>query len=348
MAKVKTLNMKASLESQGYPVETNPSFKIDINRDEMKKVFLDLDSTQFISRFKWKGLPKNIYSWNIERMLYTRGSIALGKVGKTFFFLPYVSTSGLNVNGLATEIQLITYNGINENEGANFGGKLPVNLSGKYDEKAKAIILYDRFTAFTTSSGGVSRMYLQMQIIEQIVNRLSYLNINLVNSQGKNVIICRDEKQADVIRKELESIYNSTKNFALIRSNFDVQVINNDVEYKEQELWEDIVSWNNLRLECLGIENNGLFNKKERQLTGEVSTSAGQTSAVLRNSYNARKFFVEQVKEQFGNDPDFKEQFGEDFDVEIDEENVLRETITNEQNENVSRETIEKGEEENV
>ena len=192
-------------------------------------------------------------------------------------------------------------------------------------------------------------MYLQLQIIEQIVNRLAYLNINLVNSQGKNVIICRDEKQAGVIKKELEALYSSSNNFALIRSMFDVQVINNEVDYREQELWEDIVSWNNLRLECLGIANNGLFNKKERQITGEISRSDEQTSAVLYNSLQARKFFVEQVKEQFGNDPDFKEQFGEDFDVELNyqEENVSRETIE-EDKENVSRETIEKGEEENV
>ena len=347
MAKIKTINMKADLESRGYPVETNPSFNMNVDRQAMKQVLLDLDSTQYICRFKWKGLPKNIYAWNIERMLYTRSSIALGKIGKTFYFLPYVSTSGLNVNGLATDIQLITYNGQNKNEGQNFGGKLPVNLSGHYEENAKAIILYDRFTALTNSSGNVSRMYLQLQIIEQIVNRLAYLNINLVNSQGKNIIICRDEKQAEVIRRELENIYNSTKNYALIRSNFDVQVVNNDIDYKEQELWEDIVSWNNLRLECLGISNNGLFNKKERQLTGEISTSDAQTSAVLQNSLYARQFFVEQVKEQFKDDPDFKEQFGEDFGVEL-MENVSRETMDEEKGEeNVSRETIKEGDEVN-
>lgn len=337
MAKIKTMNMKADLQTTGCPVETNPSFKINIDKKAMTNVFLDLDACQFISRFKWKGLPKNIYAWNLERMLYTRSAVALGKIGKTFYLLPFVSTSGLNVNGLATEIQLITYNGQNQNEGANFGGKLPVNLSGHYEENAKAVILYDRFTCLTNSSGNISKMFLQLQIIEQIVNRLAYLNINLVNSQGKNVIICRDEKQASVIKKELEALYSSSNNFALIRSMFDVQVINNEVDYREQELWEDIVSWNNLRLECLGITNNGLFNKKERQITGEISRSDEQTSAVLYNALQARKFFVEQVKEQFGNDPDFQEQFGADFGVEL-----------NYQEENVSRETIQKGENENV
>lgn len=336
MAKIKTLNLKSQLESAGIQLNFNPIGTLNINKDKLRSFFIDIDSQQFIARFKWKGIPKNWLSWRIEQMLYNRGSLGCTKVGKSFHILPWVMSGGLNTIGLPTAITLITYNGeIIYGSGKNsqynkFASDLTVNHSGEYDKKAQAIILYDRFTGIVSSGGMIPKAYLQGEIIEQIINRLMYLNINLVNSQGKTLIICKDQKQADVVKQELENLYSSIKNFAMMRSQFEVQVINNDIEYKEQQLWEDIVSWNNLRLESLGIQNSGLFNKKERQLTGEISSTTAQTNGILLNGLMARKLFVQQMKEQFKNDPDFQEQF-KDFDVEINE------NFYNSQNQNLEK-----------
>lgn len=324
MAVKKTLNMGSQLASQGYAVEVNPSLPINIDKDTMKRVFMDIDSAQFISRFKLRSNAKNpkILWWRVEQMLYNRPGLAMAKIGDTYEILPYVMTSGLNKYGMPIRIRLIAYNGevqkTNESERGGLSDELTVNnYSGMYDPDAKAVILYDRMTNITGSAGTPPKALIQLEIINQIVHRLSYLNINLVNSQGKTIIICKDEKQAQVVKQELESIYNSTKNYSLIRSKFDVQVINNEIDYKEQEIWEDVMSWNNLRLESLGISNSGLFNKKERQITGEISQTSEQTNAVLYNAYMARKLFIQQCKIQFGDDPDFIDQFGTDFDIEL-------------------------------
>lgn len=88
------------------------------------------------------------------------------------------------------------------------------------------------------------------------------------------------------------------------------------------------MSWNNWRLANLGIQNSGLFNKKERQLTSEVDTQNEQVNNVLMAFYKSRKRFIEQIRETFKDDKDFQEQC-KDFDVILtsEKENVSRETI---------------------
>lgn len=280
----------------------------------------DIDSQQYMERYKWRGLPKNIPAWRVEQMIYFRGSVAIFKVGKEFYILPYASTRGINLIGLPNAIQPITFNGEKpEKEGKAFLGdkQLIVNNKGSYDPNAEAVILYDKYTNIANPTGVVSRFAMVQPVLHEICNRFAYLGINLRNAQGKYVILCKDEKTAGVVDQQLTEMFNSTKNYSLIRTMFDVQVINNQIDYQEQQIWEDIASWNSLRLEGIGIEHNGLFNKKERQINGELSGVKNQTNAILLNGLKARQDFVELVKQQFGDDADFKEQFGTDFGVDL-------------------------------
>lgn len=333
--KLTTLQHKDALEAAGVNVSGKPSFLPELyttDMDGLARYMRDIDSLQYIQRYKWKGLPKNIPSWRVEQMLYYRGSLALFKAGKEYYILPYASTKGINLIGLPNAIQPVSFNGeAPEKDGARLLGdkELVINNKGGYDENADAVILYDKYNAIVNPTGVVSRWAMVLPILHEICNRFAYLGINLRNSQGKYLIICKDEKTAGVVSQQLDQLFASAKNYALVRSMFEVQVINNQVDYQEQQIWEDIASWNSLRLEGIGVEHNGLFNKKERQINGELSGVKNQTNAILLNGLKARQDFVEQAKELFGNDPDFKEQFGEDFGVEL--EDYLKEDTTPEE-----------------
>lgn len=64
------------------------SYKIlgqPINRDYTNSL-IDLDVQQFVSRYKWSGLPKNIPPMYIERMLYYRGSLCGFSMEVIFMF----------------------------------------------------------------------------------------------------------------------------------------------------------------------------------------------------------------------------------------------------------------------
>ena len=337
--RISTLHQRDQLEAAGINLSGRPDFLPTLFTTDMNglaRYMRDIDSQQYIQRYKWHGLPKNIPDWRLEQMLYYRGSLALFKAGKEFFILPYASTKGINLIGLPNAIQPVSFNGETpEKDGARLLGdkELIINNKGAYDEKADAVILYDKFNAITNPTGVVSRWAMVLPILHEICNRFAYLGINLRNSQGKYLIICKDEKTAGVVSEQLDQLFASAKNYALVRSMFEVQVINNQVDYQEQQIWEDIASWNSLRLEGLGVEHNGLFNKKERQINGELSGVKNQTNAILLNGLKARQVFVDQAKELFGDDPDFNEQFGADFGVEL--EDYLQEDTTAQEIENV-------------
>lgn len=335
---VKTLTEDAILKpyiksTSDYAV--NPRYNYNPNREKLKRYLQNLDSVQACNRFEWRDCPKSIPSFRIEQMLYNRGGLVFFKQGHQFRLLPFFANEELNMYGLMKKVTPIAYNGsmadLNKNAKENgIANPLVVDNYGT-DESidGKAVVLFDRDNAFTYSGGVEPIAIAQNEAIEQIVNRLCVLNVNLINSQGKNIIIVPDGKMANAVDKNLQELFNSDNPYAVAKSSYDIKVVNNTIEYKEQEIWEDIMSWNNWRLANLGIQNSGLFNKKERQLTNEVDVQNQQIDNVFNAFYKARKRFIEQIRETFKDDDDFKEQCSK-FDVYIvgqDNENVSRETI---------------------
>lgn len=324
--KKKYLTDKASIEACGVNVDSDYGITLfTTDMGALANYMRDIDSMQYMSRYKWRGLPKNIYPWRVEQMLYFRASVVLFKIGKDFMMLPYASTSGYNAQGLPNTVKPVSYNGeYPEKEGEVKNCELFINNEGVENQSVNAVLLYDRFNGFGSNTK-ISRYILSQTILHEICNRFAFLGINIRNSQGKYIIICKDEKTAQVLKQSLDEMYDSTRNYQLIRSMFEVQVINNKVDYNEQQLWEDIASWDSLRLQGMGLENNGLFNKKERKLDGELSGGKVQTKSIIYNGLYARQWFCDQVKEVFANDPDFD---WSGLSVEINPDLIEEEPVT--------------------
>lgn len=344
--KVKTLNDEAVLAPYITPTAkyaVNPKYYYSPNRDKLTKFLKNLDSVQACNRFEWKGCPKSIPAFRIEQMLYNRGALVFFKQANQFRLLPFWANDELNMYGLMKKVTPIAYNGTvssidDDKKQKPFHQALTVDNYGTDEEiDGKAVILFDRDNSYMYSGGVTPIAIHQNEAIEHIVNRLCVLNVNLINSQGKNIIVVKDGKQANAVDKNLQELYNTDNPYAVAKANYDISVINNTIDYKEQEIWEDIMSWNNWRLANLGIQNSGLFNKKERQLVSEVDTQNEQVNNVLMAFYKSRKRFIEQIRETFKDDKDFQEQCA-DFDVVLtgQSENVSRETMDEEGNDDVS------------
>lgn len=334
--KIKTLTEEAILSPIIYQTSkyaVNPRMNYSPNREKLKNFLRNLDSVQACNRFEWINCPKSIPDFRIEQMLYNRGALVFFKQGNQFRLLPFYTNEELNCYGLMKGVTPIAYNGSiadleKDKQSKPFSKPLSVDNYGTDEElDGKAVILFDRDNAYMQSGGVTPIAIHQNEAIEQIVNRLCVLNVNLMNSQGKNIIVVKDPKQASAVDKNLQELFNSDNPYSVAKANYDISVINNTIEYKEQEIWEDIMSWNNWRLANLGIANSGLFNKKERQLTNELNIQNEQVDDVLQASFKARKRFIKAINDTFGDDPDFIEQCKE-FDVKLTfrDENVSRET----------------------
>ena len=307
------------LEENGIILDSkwafNPVRTFAPQRKKLTSFMRDLDGTQYCNRFKHIKAPLYFPANRVEQMLYYRGALAFFKKGKEFFLLPFVPVGDLNAYGFMHKVQPIAFNGgeYKKSEAVKVGNEIEVNLFEDKD-KNKCVILWDRQNGLTTSAGMEPKFILQNTIINEIVNRLSFLNINLVNSQGKNIILVKDPKQKGAVEKALSNVYASDKAYAVVKSMFEVQVINNEITYEEQSLWEDITSWNNLRLDGLGINNNGMFNKKERVLQVQTKTGQEETEVISDAFYEARKEFIKTIREVFKDDEDFKRDWAE-YDI---------------------------------
>ena len=100
MGKKKYLTYEEMIKNQGIQIEMLKkrlgSYKIlgqPINRDYTNSL-IDLDVQQFVSRYKWSGLPKNIPPMYIERMLYYRGSLCGFFNGGNFYVIRVCSSLG--------------------------------------------------------------------------------------------------------------------------------------------------------------------------------------------------------------------------------------------------------------
>lgn len=312
--------LKDQLEENGVCLDAkwafNPVKAYAPQKQRLLTYMRSIDSAEACNRFKWIMSSKFIPKQFIEQFLYRRSALAMYKEGKEYRLLPFVANGSLSLYGLFTKLKPVPFNSkVTQKNYDNYDAEEYAVYNYEDDKGTnKAVILYDRIDGFTRTNGPIATMDLQETIIREIVNRLCFLNINLVNSQGKTIILVKDPKQASVVNKALENVYNSDKAYSIVKSKFEVQVINNEIEYQEQQLWEDVMSWNNLRLQGLGITNNGLFNKKERLYSGESDSNDEQTEVLTDAFFEARKLFIKQCKECFGDDPDFQEQFKE-FDV---------------------------------
>lgn len=306
MGKIKRLFQSNILREQGIPANgtlVNPPHKginpigfYNPDKSKYNLIWTNYDFNQCCSRYVWENLPNELSSWNIERMLYFRGTLAGFLYKENFYILPYVMQGGINNYGFPTRIKPITYNGDNIDD--TF--ELPVDLVGDANERYDAVLLYDALP-YSTSGQSPSRYALNQIIINEICDTFARVNINIVVSNKKIFIKTKDPKQADIIRKELEIAFDSDCPFAIITDEFDTETIQNSNDFNADDLFNTIKNYDAIRCFMSGISSKGFgAEKKERLVTGELAGAEEEKDLILDMGYDLRKEFADRCNAKFG------------------------------------------------
>ena len=317
----KILTYEAQLEEIGIQLEKYKQLYAKLNGERVENLGFNytplIDNIGFVqatNRYVWKNLPKNLTSDLIESMLYTKGCLCMYYRGGTLNVLPFVSDSNsLSIYGKFTKITPIAFNGKEQ----KMGYELNVNESGEYDENADAVILYDSQPFY--NGAVVPKMVLLKQINENCSKILNMAMQNITNSNKKLVFQCEDETQAKMLRQDLDDAFGSTDNYIVVNKGVmdDLKPItlNNDITLVSQSLFESWQSFNNIRCELCGIENNGAFEKKERVITSETRGDVIQSKLALQNGLYMRKLAIKQLIAIYGG----RYQEVKKIDVELNE-----------------------------
>lgn len=276
-------NRLMQLLSKDYPTAIERNYIDMIN---------DTNYQQFVSRYKWEGLPDYIPSFMPERLLYYRGSFCVFFKGGKLKMLPYVIEGKLNENGYPDKIRPVPFNG------DIYYKIITPYANANSNINADCTIVYDRVPGFTTSLV-VPRISLDRDIIELLSKTLNKAEINLDNSSKKLVYKTESAEQADAIQRNVAKNYNSPSPFVVVVDEENATsegLYNQGVNNECEEIMQFYSAINNLRCYNLGIKNNGMFEKSERLVTAELTGSEYQTNLILSTGLELRKKAIEDLK----------------------------------------------------
>lgn len=317
------------VRTEGYPAlgsytETggniNPIGYYKPDKSKYIQLWEKYDLEQVCSRFVWKNLPNGLTSWNLERMLYWRGSLAGFKYAESIYILPYVISGGLNVYGTPTKIQPMSYNGqapsgLNDFFGKDF--KLNVDTYGDEEKNYDAVLLYDNIP-FGPGGGNISRAYYNRIIINEIADTLSRVNINIAVSNKKILLKILDAKQRKVVEKELAIAFGSDSPFAVITGDLDSTSIQSTNDFNADELFNAVKNYDAIRCFINGISSKSFGSeKKERLVSGELAGAEEEKDLILDMAFDMRKLFCDLMNKKFGTNISVKKR-ADDYKEDLD------------------------------
>ena len=291
----------------GSYVETggniNPIGYYKPEKNKYIELWTAYDLQQVCSRFKWKNLPNGLTSWNLERMLYYRGSLCGFYFNSKLYILPYTVSGGINLYGMPTKITPITYNGQSAGDGELFFEKdfyLNVDTYGDENNNYDAVLLYDNIPLGPNGTN-VPRAYYNSIIINEIADTLARVNINIVVSNKKILLKILDPKQRKIVEKELSIAFGSDSPFAIITGDIDSSSIQSTNDFNAEELFNAVKNYDAIRCFINGISSKSFGSeKKERLVTGELAGATEEKELIIDSAFEMRKLFCDLVNKKFG------------------------------------------------
>ena len=265
----------------------------DMNKITFQMLLLFL--TIATERYEWKGLPKEIKPYQLEKILNLYGQAVLFKVGNNYVVTQGVNSSLLNIYGEPTQVQPVALN----------GKSFPLQrvyddveeIDGKFVAvKKEAVLIKNNMYSLPTYA-----------LIKPMVDRLCFIwesaGINAGLSRVIALIHCNKDISG-VVKSEIGKIMGSRNGLAIISDKSNVlekmEKLDLKVEYTPQEYWTDFDNTFNLICEVCGITTDMNKAKRERVLTAQVESNDELTSIVAKGYLGFRKNACDEANELFG------------------------------------------------
>ena len=264
------------------------------NLDEMQKIEVQL-FTIFMGlanrQFEWKGLPKTIKPYQLEKVLNMFGQGVVFKYNDQYLITPCTNSANLNIYGEPCVVQPVAINGMNFD-------RVYVNdalENGVLTEKNGVLIRNNLYCVPTYF------------ILKPFIANLCFIweskGINAGLSRIK-AIVHANKNVASTIQKEIKRIVGSRSAIPVISEKQNIlsaiEKVDFNVEYTPDKYWEDFDRTMQTMLQFLGITTNTSQGKKERLIVSEVESNDELTTISEDTRLDFRKQGCDEVNELFG------------------------------------------------
>ena len=288
-------------------------------KQDIKRNLRIIDEQDAVNRYTWENLPDGLNSQMLERMIYYKGQLAFFyfKEMDKFYFMPYALDGGIDFYGRYTGIHPIPFSGgTTDEEKADYSKKATVlslkKLKPVYDVVTledwmkdpdiifnSAVLLKDYTEQLSQTI--TPRQMLNEAILDVEAECIPFMRTALIRATGiKGMRVGNQDEQSNVQAANdsmLNAALTGKVNIPIIGS-VDFQELNDGTVGKSEEFMMALQSLDNFRLSTYGLENGGLFQKRERKLVSEQEMNAaggGSVGLVLQDGLSIRQRFCDIV-----------------------------------------------------
>lgn len=308
----------------GLPLKVTSSAPCNL-KENIKRQIRIQDEQAAVNRYTWYNLPDGLNSQMLERMLYYKGQLCFFYFKETdsFYFMPYALDGGIDFYGRFTRVHPIPLSGgTTDEEKAQYNKQAAVlslkKLKPVYDvmtpeellEKGENA-LYDSCVLLKDYTEQLSQTVIPRQILNEGIidvesECIPYMRTALMRATGvKGMRVGNPDEQANV-QAANEALHNAALSGQVnipIIGTVDFQELNDGTVGKADEFMMALQSLDNFRLSTYGLENGGLFQKKERKLVAEQEMNAaagGSVGLILQDGLSIRQRFCDIVNSIWG------------------------------------------------
>ncbi len=288
-------------------------------KEDIKRVLRVLDEQNALNRYTWYNLPSGLDGQLLERILYYKGQAAFFymKENDTFYFLPYSlsapeDSSGIDIYGRFTGITPLTFNGTFDDKKdkpfiqgmiklPKYEVILPEDL--EIDDLDKGCVLLSDYSK-QLSQTNISRQILNDPILDAMSEAFPMARTALLANSGIKGMRVNDADQQAQVKAASRSITNAALTgdpWIPYVGNVEFQdMTNSGAPYSPEDYLMYLQSLDNFRLGLYGLDNPGVFQKKDHMLQDEQDMNAGNNSLVYADGLVIRQRFCDIVNSIWG------------------------------------------------
>lgn len=293
-------------------------------KENIKRLIRIQDEQDAVNRYTWYNLPEGLNGQMLERMLYYKGQLCFFYFEEMdkFYFMPYALDGGIDFYGRYVGVHPIPFSGGTTDEEKAQAAKQMTILSAK-----KLKPTYDVIPMEDLLEEGVSALYTRCVLLKDYTEQLSqtvtprqmlndaiidveaecipFMRTALVRATGvKGMRVGNQDEQSNVQAANdsmLDAALTGKVNIPIV-GQVDFQELNDGQVGKADEFMMALQSLDNFRLSTYGLDNGGIFQKRERKIVAEQEMNAGGGSVglIMQDGLSIRQRFCDIVNSIWG------------------------------------------------
>ena len=293
-------------------------------KSAIKQAMKIIDRQDACNRYTWYNLPDGITGQMLERMLYYKGQLCffyLEELNK-FYFMPYALDGDIDFYGRYNGVHPIPFSGGTTNEEKKLTetqarALATIKLKPTYDVLTPEELFEEGISALTSRcvllrdyTNGIAQTIVARDIINDPIvdiesEFIPFMRTAAIRATGvKGMRVGTEDEQSNVNAANqslLNAALTGQVNIPIVGA-VDFQELNDGTVGKADEFMMALQSLDNFRLSLFGLENGGLFQKKERKIVAEQEMNAGGGSVglIMQDGLTIRQDFCDIVNSIWG------------------------------------------------